>query len=234
MPVSTGLGWPTALNFQVVGERVATTGDFALVASEVNPVLHELRAHGIEVTAIHSHMLAETPRLFFLHFWGLDCAGSSRRRPEGRARSRRRLDPGPLMSSSGARRATALAVALFVFGFGQELWFRYLPAYLRTLGGSAFGVGVFGTLKDLLDAAYAYPGGVVSDRLGTRRALLLFGALSTAGFAILSSGLRSPASSRACSSSWRGRRSACRRRSRSSARSSRATGASSDSPSRPS
>jgi MFS family permease len=87
--------------------------------------------------------------------------------------------------ASGSRRATALAVALFVFGFGEELWFRYLPAYLRTLGASAFGVGLFGTLKDLLDAAYAYPGGVVSDRLGTRRALLLFGALSTAGFAIL-------------------------------------------------
>lgn len=84
-----------------------------------------------------------------------------------------------------ARRATALAVALFVFGFGEELWFRYLPLYLRTLGASAIGVGLFGTLKDFLDAAYAYPGGVLSDRLGTRRALLLFGALSTAGFALL-------------------------------------------------
>ena len=86
---------------------------------------------------------------------------------------------------SASRRTTTLAVALFVFGFGEELWFRYLPAYLRTLGASAFGVGLFGTLKDLLDAAYAYPGGVLSDRLGTRRALLLFGALSTAGFVIL-------------------------------------------------
>jgi MFS family permease len=84
-----------------------------------------------------------------------------------------------------ARRATALALALFVFGFGEELWFRYLPEYLRTLGASAFTLGLFGTLKDFLDAAYAYPGGRISDRLGTRRALLLFGALSTAGFAIL-------------------------------------------------
>jgi len=83
------------------------------------------------------------------------------------------------------RRATALAVALFVFGFGEELWMRYLPEYLRTLGASALAVGAFGTLKDLLDAAYAYPGGHVSDRLGTRRALLLFGALSTVGFALL-------------------------------------------------
>lgn len=84
-----------------------------------------------------------------------------------------------------SRRATALAVALFVFGFGEELWFRYLPEYLRGLGATALLVGLFGTLKDLLDAAYAYPGGVLSDRLGTRRALLLFGGLSTAGFAIL-------------------------------------------------
>jgi MFS family permease len=84
-----------------------------------------------------------------------------------------------------ARRATALAVALFVFGFGEELWFRYLPAYLRVFGVSAFGLGLFGTLKDLLDAAYAYPGGALSDRLGTRGALLLFGSLTTAGFAVL-------------------------------------------------
>jgi MFS family permease len=84
-----------------------------------------------------------------------------------------------------ARRATALAIALFVFGFGEELWFRYLPEYLRALGASALVLGLFGTLKDFLDAAYAYPGGRISDRLGTRRALLLFGALSTAGFAIL-------------------------------------------------
>jgi MFS family permease len=84
-----------------------------------------------------------------------------------------------------SRRVTALAIALFVFGFGEELWFRYLPEYLRGFGASAFTVGLFGTLKDLLDAAYAYPGGVLSDRLGTRRALILFGALSTLGFGIL-------------------------------------------------
>jgi len=82
------------------------------------------------------------------------------------------------------RRVGALAVGLFVYGFGQELWFRYLPAYLRLLGASTFAVGAFGTLKDLLDAAYAYPGGVVSDRLGSRDALLLFGLLSAAGFGL--------------------------------------------------
>ncbi|MFI5119423.1 MAG: MFS transporter [Thermoanaerobaculia bacterium] len=82
------------------------------------------------------------------------------------------------------RRVGALAVALFVYGFGQELWFRYLPEYLRVLGASAFTVGAFGTMKDLLDAAYAYPGGVASDRLGSRDALLLFGILSAAGFGL--------------------------------------------------
>jgi MFS family permease len=78
----------------------------------------------------------------------------------------------------------ALAAALFVYGFGEELWFRYLPAYLRILGASPFLVGLFGTSKDLLDAGYAYPGGLLADRLGSRRALLLFGALTTAGFAL--------------------------------------------------
>jgi len=84
-----------------------------------------------------------------------------------------------------SRRTTALAVALFVFGFGEELWFRYLPEYLRSFGMTAFGLGLFGTLKDFLDAAYAYPGGVLSDRFGTRNALLLFGGLTAAGFLVL-------------------------------------------------
>jgi MFS family permease len=82
------------------------------------------------------------------------------------------------------RRVGTLAVGLFVYGFGEELWFRYLPEYLRVLGASAFAVGLFGAAKDFLDAAYAYPGGVLSDRLGTRRSLLLFGGLTTAGFAV--------------------------------------------------
>lgn len=94
------------------------------------------------------------------------------------------MNPFAKSATTGSRRATALAIALFVFGFGEELWFRYLPEYLRALGASAFMVGLFGTLKDFLDAAYAYPGGRLSDRLGTRRALILFGALSAAGFVV--------------------------------------------------
>jgi MFS family permease len=77
-----------------------------------------------------------------------------------------------------------LAAGLLVFGLGQELWARYVPEYLRFLGASAVVVGAFGALQDLLDAAYAYPGGWLSDRLGNHRALILFGALTTAGFAV--------------------------------------------------
>jgi hypothetical protein len=72
MEVPASVGMAIALNFQVVATRVATTGDFVLVGEEVNPVIRELEAHGIQVTALHSHMLRESPRLFFMHFWGLD------------------------------------------------------------------------------------------------------------------------------------------------------------------
>lgn len=82
------------------------------------------------------------------------------------------------------RGVAALAIGLFVFGFGQELWFRYLPVYLRFLGATPLVLGAFGALKDLLDAAYAYPGGAITDRLGSRRSLVLFGALTVAGFGI--------------------------------------------------
>lgn len=72
MEIPPSMGMAIAVNFEIVGSRVATTGDFVLVADEVNPVIRELHTHGIEATALHSHMLRETPRLFFLHFWGVD------------------------------------------------------------------------------------------------------------------------------------------------------------------
>lgn len=72
MEVPPSMGMAIATNFETVGNRVATTGDFVLVADEVNPVIRELLAHGIQMTALHSHMLRENPRLFFLHFWGVD------------------------------------------------------------------------------------------------------------------------------------------------------------------
>jgi len=73
--VPPAAGVATAINFQPLdGGRAATTGDFVLLGREVNPVLRALRAGGIAVTAIHSHMLDEEPRLFFMHFWGVDDA----------------------------------------------------------------------------------------------------------------------------------------------------------------
>jgi hypothetical protein len=71
MEVPPAMGVATGINIQPTGvNRAATTGDFVLIASEVAPVIRALRANGIEVTALHSHMLDETPRLFFMHFWG--------------------------------------------------------------------------------------------------------------------------------------------------------------------
>ena len=69
------LGVATGINFQPTGDgKAAITGDFVLSAREVNPVIHALRSNGIEVTALHSHMLDEQPRLFFMHFWANDNA----------------------------------------------------------------------------------------------------------------------------------------------------------------
>jgi hypothetical protein len=77
MPIAPAgpMGLATGINFQPTGEgKAAITGDFVLVGSEVNPVIRALRSNGIEVTAVHSHMLDEDPRLFFLHFWANDNA----------------------------------------------------------------------------------------------------------------------------------------------------------------
>jgi hypothetical protein len=69
------MGVATGINFQPTGGgKAAITGDFVLAGEEVNPVIKALRENGIEVTAIHSHMLTEQPRLIFMHFWGHDDA----------------------------------------------------------------------------------------------------------------------------------------------------------------
>ena len=73
--IPIGMGSGIVINFQPTGNRkAAITGDFVLTAQEVNPVLKALRDNGIEVTALHSHMLDEQPRLFFMHFWANDDA----------------------------------------------------------------------------------------------------------------------------------------------------------------
>ena len=75
MDVPPPMGSANAINFQPTGGgKAAITGDFVLIAKEVNPVLKALREHGIEVTAIHNHMLDDQPRLFFMHFWANDDA----------------------------------------------------------------------------------------------------------------------------------------------------------------
>lgn len=72
MAIPNPMGMATAINFQPAGEgKVAATGDFVLSAGEVEPVIAELTKAGIEVTALHNHMLNEQPRTFFMHFWGV-------------------------------------------------------------------------------------------------------------------------------------------------------------------
>jgi hypothetical protein len=75
MQVNTPLGGANAINFQPTGNgKAAITGDFLVTGTEVNPLIRALRAGDIEVTAIHSHMLDEQPRMFFIHFWANDDA----------------------------------------------------------------------------------------------------------------------------------------------------------------
>lgn len=75
MQIPNSMGIATALNFQPTGAgKAAITGDFVLIGSEVNPVIKALRENGIAITALHSHMLNEQPRLFFMHFWANDDA----------------------------------------------------------------------------------------------------------------------------------------------------------------
>ena len=73
--IPPAMGVAQAINFQPSGGgKAAITGDFVLIASEVNPVIKALRDSGIEVTALHSHMLTDSPHLFFMHFWANDDA----------------------------------------------------------------------------------------------------------------------------------------------------------------
>jgi hypothetical protein len=73
MTVPPALGTAIAINFQPTGGgKAAITGDFVLIGSEVNPIVKTLRQHGIEVTALHSHMIDDSPHLFFMHFWAND------------------------------------------------------------------------------------------------------------------------------------------------------------------
>src|SRR5437763_15543673 len=83
------------------------------------------------------------------------------------------------------RNLAILLIAIFVIGAGEELWMRFVPKYLATLGASALAIGLFDALRTLLGAVYAYPGGVVVDRWGHRRAFLVFNAVSILGYAVV-------------------------------------------------
>ena len=75
MTVETAMGGANGINFQPTGNgKAAITGDFVVIGDEVNPLIRQLRAGDIEVTAIHSHMLDDQPRMFFIHFWANDDA----------------------------------------------------------------------------------------------------------------------------------------------------------------
>ena len=82
------------------------------------------------------------------------------------------------------RNVTLASSAVFLLGFGEELWRKFLPKYLEALGASTPVIGLFGTAEDFFDAVYQYPGGWVADRFGRRKAFLTFLALACAGYLV--------------------------------------------------
>src|SRR5205807_7119478 len=83
------------------------------------------------------------------------------------------------------RNLVVLLVAIFVIGAGEELWMRFVPKYLQALGAGVFVIGLYDALRTLLGAVYAYPGGVLVDLWGHRRAFLAFNILSIIGYALV-------------------------------------------------
>ena len=82
------------------------------------------------------------------------------------------------------RDVLVLSMAMFAFSLGFQMTSRFLPEYMFALGASGFVVGLFGTFGNIISALYPYPGGAVSDRIGSRHALTVFGLVSTIGFAV--------------------------------------------------
>jgi MFS family permease len=82
------------------------------------------------------------------------------------------------------RNIAVLMAVILVVGSGQELWVRFLPAYLEDLGGGVWVVAAYGAIFNLLDSIYQYPGGWAADRLGRRRSLILFTLAAVAGYAL--------------------------------------------------
>jgi MFS family permease len=82
------------------------------------------------------------------------------------------------------RNVAIASAAVFLLGFGEELWKKFLPKYLEALGASTPAIGLFGTAEDFFDAVYQYPGGWIADHLGRRRAFLIFIALASGGYLV--------------------------------------------------
>src|SRR6476646_3983561 len=83
------------------------------------------------------------------------------------------------------RNLVIILVAIFVIGTGEELWMRFVPKYLQTLGASVFVIGLYDALRTLISAIYAYPGGFLADRWGHRRAFITFNLVSIVGYALV-------------------------------------------------
>ena len=79
---------------------------------------------------------------------------------------------------------TIASAAVFLIGFGEELWKKFLPKYLEALGATTPIIGLFGTAEDFFDACYQYPGGYIADRFGRRRAFLIFITLASLGYIV--------------------------------------------------
>jgi MFS family permease len=82
------------------------------------------------------------------------------------------------------RNVAIASAAVFLLGFGEELWKKFVPKYLEALGATTPVIGVFGTAEDFVDAVYQYPGGWIADRLGRRRAFLIFISLASLGYLV--------------------------------------------------
>jgi len=82
------------------------------------------------------------------------------------------------------RNVIVVSLAYFLLQGGEQLWDGFLPKYMEALGASALAIGLFGALKDLLDAVYQYPGGALAERFGSQRTLLLANGLALAGYAV--------------------------------------------------
>ena len=83
------------------------------------------------------------------------------------------------------RNLVILLIAIFVIGAGEELWMRFVPKYLQAVGATVFVIGLYDALRTLIGAIYAYPGGVVADRWGHRRAFIIFNLVSIVGYALV-------------------------------------------------